>query len=123
MKKDAKHKIIPLNKKDAQKICKTLSNIINEIDERFMEYSSEKAEDIHHEECKLECCGEHEIGDDDKCVHCNMNDEEINDHNDEWWEAVDQVEADDEVCIEMREQMENLNKVIKALGGEEVGHH
>lgn len=63
--------------------------------DKFVEMSTDMAEEEHHKHCEFECCGEHDdFVDYDKCPKCGMTPEIQEDHNNEWWSAVDEIESD-----------------------------
>lgn len=60
----------------------------------FVEMSTDLAEEEHHKTCDYECCGEHnEFQEFEKCPKCGMTEAIQEDHNNDWWSAVDEVEA------------------------------
>ena len=60
----------------------------------FSEMSSEKAEEEHHKECKYACCGEHnDFVDYTKCPKCGMTESIQDEHNDEVWSYIDEIES------------------------------
>lgn len=63
--------------------------------EEFSGLSSEIAEEKHHKDCKYDCCGEHnDFVDFTKCPKCEMTEKIQDQHNDEVWSIIDNVEAD-----------------------------
>jgi len=107
------------------KYIEKLEHLIQEFDDQLVEYSTDESEEIHHKDCKFECCGGHSDYFDDKnikCPKCGMTEFEQDDHNDDVWSAIDDVEGGEE-CSKLRRHMENFNKAIVYLGGKEHFHH
>jgi len=77
-----------------QKIIDKVQLKIYEINEKRMAESSEYAEQIHHNNCRFECCGSHEdFVNFDKCPVCQMTEEIQDEHNDQVWALIDEKEA------------------------------
>jgi hypothetical protein len=75
--------------------------------------SSKIAEEEHHKSCEYECCGSHDdFQDFEKCPVCGMTEEIQDSHNDDWWQAVDEIEGNDDACTRYQEAITALEKFI-----------
>ena len=87
---------------------------IGDCQEKRIERSSELACEIHHSECLLKCCGSHDLNEFGKCKICKMTEEEIDDHNMEWWGIVDNLENGDDRECHLYQQIEfTLEEFLK----------
>lgn len=78
--------------------------------------STDLAEEEHHMYCKLECCGEHQLDNEERCIYCNMSQDQIDDHNMEWWHLVDEIEANHPVCSQYANAEYHLGEWLSKHG-------
>ncbi len=98
-------------------VIQKVNEKLGEINDKKMDLSTDLAEDEHHKECKLDCCGCHEVGDNGKCKECGMTEDQIDDHNLEWWHCVDYIEETNE---QFQDYLEIENKLEAFLEKQNV---
>jgi len=82
-----------------QLVIHKVESKLSEIQKKRSMLSTELAEKEHHETCEYECCGEHnDFADFDQCPVCKMTPEIQEQHNEQWWACVDEIEGNDDDC-------------------------
>ena len=86
-----------------------------EMQEKRMELSTDLAEKEHHEHCAYACCGEHnDFADFSVCPVCKMTQDIQQQHNDQWWACVDEIEANDPECSKYSNVEYHLGEWLEA---------